>query len=109
MVLYECEQEGGASEGPEVRRERIQWNKLCVRHADVIFILVDPTSPPAVTRVEDELEKDSARTRKEIIFLHKEDTKYPKGKRHELTAKILIATDPSKLTLVVEIVQAISF
>ena len=67
IVLYQCD------------RDLTQWTKLAVRHADVIFFLVDPTLPNAVTPLEESLEAYSMRTRKEMIFLHREDTKYPKG------------------------------
>ena len=67
IVLYQCD------------RDLTQWTKLAVRHADVIFFLVDPTLPNAVTALEESLEAYSMRTRKEMVFLHKEDTKYPRG------------------------------
>lgn len=67
IVIYQCD------------RELTQWTKLCIRHADVIFILADPTMPHIVTPAEESLEAYSMRTRKEMIFLHREDTKYPKG------------------------------
>jgi hypothetical protein len=34
---------------------------------------------PEVTQLEHDLEVMSRRTRKELIFLHTEDTKYPSG------------------------------
>eukprot|EP00095_Tigriopus_kingsejongensis_P010722 snap_masked-scaffold753_size102382-processed-gene-0.9 protein:Tk10722 transcript:snap_masked-scaffold753_size102382-processed-gene-0.9-mRNA-1 annotation:"neuropathy target esterase sws isoform x1" len=67
IVMYQCD--------PELN----SWTKLCVRHADVIFILVDPTTTPHVRRLEENLETYSRRTRKEMIFLHKEDVRYPKN------------------------------
>ena len=67
VVLYQCDNEVNS------------WTKLCIRHADVILILVDPTSPTKITPLEENLENYSKRTRKEMIFLHKEDVKYPKG------------------------------
>ena len=66
IVLYQCD------------RDLTSWTRLCVRHADVIFILVDPTYPRIVAPIEENLEAYSTRTRKEVIFLHREDVKYPK-------------------------------
>ena len=69
IVLYQCE--------PELT----QWTKLCIRHADVIFILTDPKYDNSeIKPLERDLESLSRRTRKEMIFLHSEDTKYPEGK-----------------------------
>ena len=67
IVLYQCE--------PELTT----WTKLCIRHADVIFILTDPKDNSNVKTIEKELESLSMRTRKEMIFLHSEDSKYPEG------------------------------
>jgi len=67
VVLYQCE------------RELTPWTRLCVRHADVIFILVDPNGPRLLLPVEESLEAISRRTRKEVIFMHHEDVQYPTG------------------------------
>jgi len=67
IVIYQCE--------PELTH----WTKLCIRHADVIFILTDPKDNSNVKPLERDLEALSRRTRKEMIFLHSEDTKYPEG------------------------------
>ena len=67
IVLYQCD--------PDLT----EWTRLCIRHADVIFILTNPKGNPTLSQFERSLEDLSRRTRKEMIFLHKEDTKYPKG------------------------------
>jgi len=67
IVIYQCE--------PELTH----WTKLCIRHADVIFILTDPKDNSNIKPLERDLESLSRRTRKEMIFLHSEDTKYPEG------------------------------
>lgn len=67
IVVYQCDSELNS------------WTKLCVRHADVIYILVDPLDLPNIRPLEENLETYSRRTRKEMIFLHKEDVKYPKN------------------------------
>ncbi len=67
IVMYQCDTELTA------------WTKLCVRHADVIFLLADMKDSPAIKPIESDLEKISRRTRKEMVFLHSEDTKYPEG------------------------------
>ena len=59
--------------------ELTNWTKLCLRHADVVFMLVDPTDDNKVKDLERDIEALSRRTRKEMIFLHSEDTKYPEG------------------------------
>ena len=79
MVLYQCD--------PDMTR----WTQLSIRHADVIFILADQaasgTNPSRVTKLEDAIETYAPRTRKEMIFLHKEDVKYPKGTADWLRAR----------------------
>ena len=67
IVLYQCD--------PELT----EWTRLCIRHADVIFILTNQKGNPTLSQFERSLEDLSRRTRKEMIFLHHEDTKYPKG------------------------------
>lgn len=67
IVLYQCE--------PELN----MWTRLCIRHADVIFILTDPNDNAQVKGIERDLESLARRTRKEMIFLHGQDTKYPEG------------------------------
>ncbi len=67
IVLYQCD--------PELT----SWTKLCVRHADVVFILLDSTHKRGIYPIEHSLEAYSPRTRKELIFLHREDVKYPTG------------------------------
>lgn len=65
IVLYECD------------NTLNHWTKLCIRHADVIFILADPKGDSEVSQLEHDMELVARRTRKELIFLHTEDTKYP--------------------------------
>ena len=67
IVLYQCD--------PELT----EWTRLSIRHADVIFILTNPKGNPTLSHFERSLEDLSRRTRKEMIFLHHEDTRYPKG------------------------------
>ena len=67
IVLYQCD------------TELTEWTRLCIRHADVIFILTNPKGNPTLSHFERSLEDLSRRTRKEMIFLHHEDTRYPKG------------------------------
>ena len=59
IVIYQCE--------PELTH----WTKLCIRHADVIFILTDPKDNSNIKPLERDLESLSRRTRKEMIFLHR--------------------------------------
>ena len=67
IVLYQCD--------PDLTH----WTKLCLRHADVVFMLADPKDDNGIKPLERDLEALSRRTRKEMIFLHSEDTKYPEG------------------------------
>ena len=67
IVLYQCD------------AELTEWTRLCIRHADVIFILTNPKGNPTLSQFERSLEDLSRRTRKEMIFLHHEETRYPKG------------------------------
>lgn len=65
IVLYQCDS------------DLSNWTMLCLRHADCIFFLVNPDSPTTVTPLEMKIEKEFKRTRKDIFFLHPEETKYP--------------------------------
>lgn len=49
----------------------ISWTQLCIRHADVIFLLAMADEKPKVTAMEEQLVDMSKRTRKEMVFLHK--------------------------------------
>lgn len=65
---------------------------MCIRHADVIFLLVDPTKPSTVTSLEESLDAYAPRTRKEMVFLHKEETKYPKNTAEWLRKRASVNT-----------------
>ncbi len=44
-----------------------------------ILLFLDFSGDPEVTQIEHDLEIVARRTRKEMVFLHTEDTKYPSG------------------------------
>ena len=66
IVLYECD----PSMSP--------WTKLCLRHADLILVLTEPKEAnKTASKLETSVQNYAPRTSKQMIFLHKEDVKYP--------------------------------
>ncbi|ELU16432.1 hypothetical protein CAPTEDRAFT_138805 [Capitella teleta] len=66
MVLYECD--------PSMT----PWTKRCITQADCILIVAMGDQEPTVGKIEKQMENLAVRAQKELILLHREDTRKPK-------------------------------
>lgn len=67
MVLYQCDANMSA------------WTKRCITQADCILIVAMADQEPSVGAIEKQMENLAVRAQKELILLHRDDARKPRG------------------------------
>ncbi|CAB4058251.1 NTE [Lepeophtheirus salmonis] len=67
LVIFQCD------------KDITSWSQLCLRHADVVLLIVNPVNAlsSGVSKFEERIDRLSKRTRKELIFIYPETVDYP--------------------------------